>query len=224
MLTDFSIQNTQNRIAMAMKQRQPPLCGEVTLVAASKTQIPATIEAAIASGLRCFGENRVQEAMEKWPALKKAHPDVRLHLIGPLQTNKVPQAVALFDVIESVDRPGLAEALRKEEQKTGVQREYFIQVNTGEEPQKSGVFPRECAALHQHCLSLGLKVTGLMCIPPADAPYAPHFALMHTLSEKLGLSKRSMGMSNDFEAAIRLGATHVRLGSALFGERDSSGA
>jgi len=192
----------------------------VTLVGVSKVQPPERIEAALASGLRVFGENRVQEAAGRWESLRPLYPDLQLHLIGPLQTNKVKQAVALFDVIESVDRPRLAEALAAEMTRTGRQLPCFIQINTGEEPQKAGVLPADADAFIVRCRDeFGLQVVGLMCIPPADEEPSPHFALLAEMAKRHGLSGLSMGMSGDYEIAVRLGATHVRVGSAIFGTR-----
>ena len=191
----------------------------VTLIGASKTQPTAALEEAIALGLRDFGENRVQEAEGKWPALKAAYPDIRLHLIGPLQSNKAKEAVALFDVIQTIDRPKIADAVAQEIAKQGRQLTLLIQINIGEEPQKAGVLPTELPALLAHCRALSLPITGLMCVPPADKNPAPYFALLHQMAAKEGLSELSMGMSHDFETAIRLGATMVRIGTALFGER-----
>jgi len=194
--------------------------GSVNLVAVSKTVFDARIEAAIAAGQRIFGENRVQEAEAKWPALKARHPDLELHLIGPLQTNKAKDAVALFDVIETLDRPRLAEALAKAMAATGRRPQCLIQVNTGEEPQKAGIGPREADGFIADCRDrLGLPVVGLMCIPPADEPPAPHFALLADIAKRHRLDLLSMGMSGDFETAIELGASHVRVGSAIFGAR-----
>jgi pyridoxal phosphate enzyme (YggS family) len=178
------------------------------------------VEEAIASGQRVFGENRVQEALSKYPALRKAHPDIELHLIGPLQTNKVRDAVALFDVIQTVDRPKLAAALAMEMEKTGRQPRCFVQINTGEEPQKAGILPGEAdafiaAARETH----RLPVEGLMCIPPVDEEPALHFALLREIARRNGVASLSMGMSGDFEVAIRFGATHVRVGTAIFGVR-----
>jgi pyridoxal phosphate enzyme (YggS family) len=192
----------------------------VTLVAVSKTHDAAAVSAAIAAGQRVFGENRVQEAQAKYPALKAAHPDLVLHLIGPLQTNKVKDAVALFDVIESVDRPKLADALARELERTGRRLRCFIQVNTGEEPQKAGVLPATADAFIEECRERWrLRVEGLMCIPPLDQEPSPHFALLREIGGRHGLTELSMGMSADYEIAIRLGATHVRVGTAIFGER-----
>jgi PLP dependent protein len=192
----------------------------VQLVAVSKTQPAEEIVKLIAEGQRAFGENRVQEAAEKWPALRALHPDIKLHLIGHLQTNKAAQAVALFDAIESIDSDRLADALASEMKKQARALPCFIQVNTGAEPQKGGVLLDGLDALHRHCLAVGLDIKGLMCIPPAGDLPAPHFALLHKRATALGLNELSMGMSADFETAIRLGATQVRIGAALFGARD----
>jgi hypothetical protein len=191
----------------------------VTLVAVSKTMPVEAVAAAFAAGQRVFGENRVQEAAAKYPALKEAHPELRLHLIGPLQTNKVRDAVRLFDVIESVDREKLARALASEMDRTGRPLSCFVQVNVGEEPQKAGVLPEDADGLIARCRGLGLAVDGLMCIPPQDEPPAPYFALLRTIAERIGVAGLSMGMSGDYEMAIRLGATHVRIGTAIFGAR-----
>ncbi|RDD63248.1 YggS family pyridoxal phosphate-dependent enzyme [Ferruginivarius sediminum] len=193
---------------------------EVTLVAVSKQHDPARIQAAIDAGQRVFGENRVQEAQGKFPALKECHPDLELHLLGPLQSNKAEDAVALFDVIESVDRPKIARALAKEMDRQNRRPELFIQVNTGEEPQKAGVVPGELDALVHLCRDeLSLPVVGLMCIPPIEEEPAPHFALLAKLAAEHGFERLSMGMSHDFETAVKLGATHVRVGTAIFGQR-----
>ena len=193
---------------------------EVTLVAVSKTHPAAAIERAFACGQRVFGENRVQEAEVKYPGLKAAHPDIVLHLIGPLQTNKARLAVELFDVIETVDRPKLARALAKEMARVGRRPVCMVQVNTGEEPQKAGVPPREADALIALCRDeLGLPLEGLMCIPPHDEAPALHFALLREIAKRNGLPLLSMGMSGDFQTAIRYGATHVRVGTAIFGAR-----
>ncbi len=189
------------------------------LVAVSKTVDEAGIRAALAAGQLCFGENRVQEAQAKFPALKAEFPALELHLIGPLQTNKVKEAMALFDVIESLDRVKLADALAAERDKGAPCPRIFIQVNTGEEEQKAGVLPTDLAALLVHARGLQLPVEGLMCIPPAGDDAAPHFAFLMQRARDLGLSQLSMGMSSDFELAVKFGATHVRVGSAIFGER-----
>ena len=191
---------------------------DVTLIAVSKTHPAEVIELALAAGQRHFGENRVQEAEAKWPALKAKYPDVVLHLIGGLQTNKVRDALALFDVIHTVDRPRLAEAIARQGAEMNVRPPCFIQVNTGEEAQKGGVTPLETDAFVAECRGL-LDVAGLMCIPPADDPPAPHFALMKKFARRNGLSGLSMGMSGDYECAAEMGATHVRVGSAIFGAR-----
>lgn len=189
------------------------------LIAVSKGQPVAAIEAAIALGVQDFGENRVQEAHEKWPALLAAHPQVRLHLIGPLQTNKVKEAVALFHAIHTIDREKLADAVAAECAKQGRAVQCLIQVNTGEEPQKAGVAPQALAALVAHCRQIGLPICGLMCVPPAGQPPAPHFALLYKNARAYAMDELSMGMSGDFETAIRFGATMIRVGTALFGER-----
>ena len=209
----------QQRIAQAAAAAGRP-AGTVILVAVGKTHGAARIEEAIRAGQRVFGENRVQEAHGKFPALRAAHPDLTLHLIGPLQTNKVGDAVALFDVIETVDRPKLARALAKEMVRANRRLECFVQVNTGEEPQKAGVLPRETDAFVALARDeLSLPVTGLMCIPPLDEEPALHFALLAKIAARNGLRNLSMGMSGDFETAIRFGATHVRVGTAIFGDR-----
>ncbi|MBX9943264.1 MAG: YggS family pyridoxal phosphate-dependent enzyme [Reyranella sp.] len=197
----------------------------VTLVAVSKTHGADRIRELLEAGQRIFGENRVQEAQEKFPALKAAYPDLELHLIGPLQTNKVRDAVALFDVIESVDRERLAAALAKEMDRLGRRPACYVQVNTGEEPQKAGVAPADVDAFVAACRDTHkLPVVGLMCIPPADEEPALHFALLAKMAARNGLAKVSMGMSADYEIAVRLGATHVRVGSALFGARGALAA
>ena len=193
---------------------------DVTLVAVSKTKPAEAVAAAFAAGQRVFGENRVQEAQGKYPPLKAAHPELRLHLIGPLQTNKARDAVRLFDCIETLDRPKLAQALAKEMARQDRRPDCLVQVNTGEEPQKAGVAPQEAGALIRLARDeLSLPLRGLMCIPPADDNPAPHFALLRELARDENLPWLSMGMSGDFETAIRFGATHVRLGTAIFGAR-----
>ncbi|MBA1155222.1 YggS family pyridoxal phosphate-dependent enzyme [Microvirga mediterraneensis] len=192
----------------------------ITLVAVSKTFPAEAIEPVLAAGQRVFGENYVQEAKAKWPALRERYPDVELHMIGPLQSNKAKEAVELFDVIHTLDRPSLAEALAKEIAKQGRKPRLLVQVNTGEEPQKGGVIPTEIDAFLEACRGrYGLEIDGLMCIPPAEDPPSPHFALLNTIAKRHGLTWLSMGMSADFDAAIQLGATHVRVGSAIFGSR-----
>jgi len=193
---------------------------DTTLVAVSKTHGADRVRELLAVGQRVFGENRVQEAEEKFPALKAEYPDLELHLIGPLQTNKARDAVALFDVIQSVDRDRLAASLAKEMEKAGKRPACFIQVNTGEEPQKAGVLPADLDAFIATCRdTYKLPVVGLMCIPPVDEEPALHFALLTKMAARNGLKQVSMGMSADYETAVKLGATHVRVGSALFGSR-----
>jgi hypothetical protein len=192
----------------------------VTLVAVSKTFPAEAIEPVIEAGQRVFGENRVQEAKAKWPPLIEKHAGVALHLIGPLQSNKAKEAVALFDAIHSVDRASLCEALAKEIQKQGRSPALFVQVNTGAEPQKAGIVPEDADAFLKTCRdTYGLTIAGLMCIPPADEAPGPHFALLATIARRNGLALLSMGMSADFASAIAMGATHVRVGSAIFGGR-----
>ncbi|CCV04670.1 conserved hypothetical protein [Mesorhizobium metallidurans STM 2683] len=194
--------------------------GVVTLVAVSKTFDAADIRPVIEAGQRIFGENRVQEAQAKWPALKAAFPDIELHLIGPLQSNKAREAVALFDVIETVDREKIAAELTKEISRQGREPKLYVQVNTGSEPQKAGIEPREAVAFVTRCRKVhGLAIEGLMCIPPADENPGPHFALLEKLAREAGVEKLSMGMSGDYETAIAFGATSVRVGSAIFGAR-----
>ena len=192
----------------------------VTLIAVSKTFDAAAIAPVMAAGQRVFGENRVQEAKAKWPGLMSAYPDIALHLIGPLQSNKAREAVALFDAIHSVDRPSICEALAKEIDSQKRRPQLFVQLNTGEEPQKAGVAPAEADAFIASCREkYGLPISGLMCIPPVDDAPAPHFALTAKIAERNGLKGLSMGMSADFAIAIQFGATHVRVGSAIFGHR-----
>jgi len=193
---------------------------EVTLVAVSKTFPPEAIEPVIAAGQRVFGENRVQEAKSKWPALQAKHPGIVLHLIGPLQSNKAKEAVALFDAIHSVDRPSLCEALAKEIARQARTPLLFVEINTGAEAQKAGVLPQDADAFLDRCRAVyGLTVSGLMCIPPLEEAPGPHFALTAKIARRNGLKLLSMGMSADFATAIQLGATHVRVGSAIFGAR-----
>jgi pyridoxal phosphate enzyme (YggS family) len=192
----------------------------VTLIAVSKTFDAGAIAPVIEAGQRVFGENRVQEARAKWPALLSAYPSIALHLIGPLQSNKAKDAVALFDAIHSVDRPSICEALAKEINSQKRQPELFVQLNTGEEPQKAGVAPGEADAFIASCREkYGLQISGLMCIPPVNDAPAPHFALTAKIAARNGLKNLSMGMSADFATAIQFGATHVRVGSAIFGHR-----
>ncbi len=192
----------------------------VSLVAVSKIKPASAISAAIAAGQLIFGENKVQEAMDKWPALKAAHPHVRLHLIGPLQSNKARKAIELFDVIETVDRPKLARHLARIMTESGLVRPVFVQINTGEEAQKAGIPPNQADDFITLCRDqLGLRVEGLMCIPPAEEEPAMHFALLQKIAKRNGLAGLSMGMSADFETAIAFGASHVRVGTAIFGAR-----
>ncbi len=196
---------------------------EVNLVAVSKRQSIDKIREALAAGQRVFGENRVQEAQEHWgeSGLRSANPDMRLHLIGPLQSNKAREAVALFDVIQTLDREKIARKLATEMAEQGKDLPCFIQVNTGEELQKSGISPEDLVHFYSVCTNeCGLKIVGLMCIPPVDEPPALHFALLKKLADGLGLSQLSMGMSSDYERAVELGATHVRVGSGVFGARE----
>ncbi len=196
--------------------RQP----DVQLVAVSKTFPAEAILPVIEAGQRVFGENRVQEAQGKWPELKARYPDIELHLIGPLQSNKAADAVALFDVIETIDRPKIARAIAEEINRQGRRPRLFVQVNTGEEPQKAGVAPDETVDFVEMCReALGLEIAGLMCIPPVDEEPAIHFALLDKLAKDCKVEARSMGMSDDFETAIAFGATHVRVGSGIFGSR-----
>ena len=195
----------------------------VSLVAVSKTHPVEAVVEAIAAGQRIFGENRVQEAKAKFTGLKDTHPDLELHLLGPLQTNKVREAVALFDVIQTLDRPKLAEALAEEMARSGRRPNCLIEVNTGEEPQKAGIHPADLDEFLKDCRDrLGLPVIGLMCIPPVDEEPAMHFALLEQMARRAGLDVISMGMSGDYQSAIRFGATHVRVGTAIFGQRPSA--
>jgi pyridoxal phosphate enzyme (YggS family) len=196
--------------------------GSVTLVAVGKTHSAETLRRALAAGHRTFGENRVHEAEAKWPPLRREFPDLVLHLIGPLQRNKVRRALRLFDVIETVDRPELARAIAEAAREEGRSPQVFIQVNTGEEPQKAGVHPEEADALVHACRNeLALAVRGLMCIPPINEEPSLYFALLREIARRNGLHELSMGMSGDFEVAVRFGATHVRIGTAIFGARSA---
>jgi pyridoxal phosphate enzyme (YggS family) len=221
-LAGLSAVRKQIERACAESGRDP---AGVTLVAVAKTFGPDAIEPVIAAGQRVFGENRVQEAKAKWPALTAAHPGIELHMIGPLQSNKVREAVALFDAIHSVDRPSLCEALAKELARTARRPLLLVEINTGAEPQKAGVLPQDADAFLMRCRDQhGLVISGLMCIPPHDEAPAPHFALTAKIARRNGLKLLSMGMSADFAVAIAMGATHVRVGTAIFGGRPSAPA
>jgi len=216
------IAEVRSRIAAAAEAagRDP---SSVNLIAVTKTFAADDIAPVIDAGHRVFGENRVQEAKAKWPALRERYPGIELHLIGPLQSNKAKEAVQLFDAIHTIDRPKIAEAVAQETAKQGKRLQLFIQVNTGEEPQKAGAIPAETAALLEYCRSnLNLDIAGLMCIPPQDEEAGVHFAFLAKIAEELGLARLSMGMSADFETAIAFGATHVRVGSQIFGERPAN--
>jgi pyridoxal phosphate enzyme (YggS family) len=218
-----ALAHVQAEIAAACREagRAP---SSVTLVAVSKTFPAEAIEPVILAGQRVFGENRVQEAKAKWPGLRETHPGIALHLIGPLQSNKAKEAVALFDAIHSVDRPSIAEALAKEIAKQGRHPELFVEINTGEEPQKAGVVPQDADAFLTDCRDKhGLTISGLMCIPPFEEAPGPHFALTAKIAARNGLKLLSMGMSADFATAVAFGATHVRVGSAIFGARPAHG-
>lgn len=220
-MTDASERLEQVRAGIA---RAAKLAGrspdDVTLVAVSKTHPPEAIEPLIEAGQIHFGENRIQEAQGKWPALRERHGDVRLHLIGRLQSNKAEDAVALFDLIHSVDRPSLVEALAKAMDRSGRRPDCFLQVNIGDEPQKGGCPVADLPVLIDAARTAALPVTGLMCIPPADLEPAPYFALLAKLARRHDVTGLSMGMSGDYETAVMVGATHVRVGTALFGERE----
>ena len=215
----MSLSEISERIARAEANagRAP---GSVSLVAVSKVQPPERVEAVLDAGHRLFGENRVQEAADRWPPFQERYDGISLHLVGPLQTNKARQAMEMFDAIHSLDRPRLARTLARLAQETGGCPDLFVQVNTGEEPQKAGVLPADADAFVAKCRALELPVQGLMCIPPVDEEPSLHFALLAKIAERNGLGGLSMGMSGDFERAIALGATHVRVGSAIFGARD----
>ena len=205
---------------LAQAKREFAAPQPITVVAVSKTFGPEEIEAAIAAGQKVFGENRVQEAKAKWPALREAHPDIELHLIGPLQSNKAKEAVALFDAIHTVDRPSICAALAKEMEKQNKRPTLFVEINTGAEPQKAGVLPQHAYDFLRACREdYGLTISGLMCIPPIDEAPAPHFALTAKIARRHGLKLLSMGMSADFPTAVQFGATHLRIGTAIFGER-----
>ena len=212
------LEDVSARLAHAARLagREP---GEVTLIAVSKTQRAEAVEALIEAGQRDFGENRVQEALAKWPALRARHPDLRLHLIGQLQSNKAEEAVGLFDSIHSVDRPSLVDALAKAMAKSGRRPDCFVQVNIGDEEQKGGCPVADLPALLARAHAHALPIAGLMCIPPAEVEPAPYFALLAKLARRHDVTGLSMGMSSDYESAVMIGATHVRIGTALFGER-----
>lgn len=215
----MSLADIQARIARAARGAGRD-AGSVRLIAVSKMQPDARVEAVLKEGHRTFGENRVQEAAAKWPGFRERYDGIDLHIIGPLQTNKARQAMGLAQAIHSVDRPKLAKAIARIAQEDGMCPELFVQVNTGEEPQKAGVLPDEADGFVEDCRAMDLPVSGLMCIPPVDEEPSLHFALLAKIAERNGLSGLSMGMSSDFERAIALGATHVRVGSAIFGARD----
>jgi len=214
-----SLEEIKARIAKA-EAEAGRAAGSVTLIAVSKTQPNERVEEVLKAGHRIFGENRVQEAAGKWPMFRERYDGIELHLIGPLQTNKARQAMELAQAIHSVDRPKLAETLARLAQERGACPDLFIQVNTGEEPQKAGIAPADVDAFVAECLGLDLPVRGLMCIPPVEEEPSMHFALLAKMAARNGLDGLSMGMSGDFEKAISFGATHVRVGSAIFGARD----
>lgn len=219
MTVEQRLAEVQGRIKAAEKTAGRSL-GEAQLVAVSKTFEVEDIRPVIAAGQRIFGENRVQESQAKWPILKQETSDIELHLIGPLQSNKAAEAVALFDVIETVDREKIAAALAREMTSQGRKPRLYVQVNIGLEPQKAGIVPKDTAAFLRYCREdLSLAIEGLMCIPPADDHPGPYFALLRKLAEENGIAKLSMGMSGDFETAVQFGATSVRVGSAIFGAR-----
>lgn len=216
----MSLQDITSRIAKA-ESLADRAAGAAKLIAVSKRQPDARVAEVLAAGHRVFGENQVQEAAGKWPAFRDTYPDAEVHLLGPLQTNKARQALGLFDTIHSLDRPKLAKSLARIAQEEGRCPSLFIQVNTGEEPQKSGILPADLDGFVKECAALDLPVIGLMCIPPIDEEPSLHFALLAKMAARNGLEGLSMGMSADFERAVALGATHVRVGSAIFGARDS---
>ncbi|MFT5181784.1 MAG: pyridoxal phosphate enzyme (YggS family) [Alphaproteobacteria bacterium] len=213
-----NIANVSQRIAAAAQAADRDVA-DITLIAVSKGQVDTRLDDALAAGQLVFGENRVQEAQDHWAPRRAGRTGLELHLIGPLQTNKVRDAVALFDVIQTVDRPKLVDRLVAAFDKSGVARDCFVQINTGEEAQKAGIWPEAADEFIAYCRTAGLPVVGLMCIPPLSEAPAPHFALLRTIAERNGVSVLSMGMSADFETAISLGATHVRVGTGVFGAR-----
>ena len=216
----MSLQEIKDRAARAAEDagRTPQ---DVKLIAVSKVQPNERVEAVLNEGHRCFGENRVQEAVGKWPDFRERFDGIDLHLIGPLQTNKARQAFELFQTIHTLDRPKLAKTFARLAQETGHCPDMFVQINTGEEPQKAGVLPQDADGFINECLALDLPVRGVMCIPPVDEEASLHFALLAKIAERNGLSGLSMGMSSDFEKAISFGATHIRVGSAIFGAREA---
>lgn len=234
----FAAVHALKKEVSVIQQEYPFLAAAPKLMGVSKGQPAPMIEEAIQAGLLLYGENRVQEAKEKWPALRRKYPKVELHLIGPLQTNKVKEALALFDVIQTIDRPKLALAIAKELENWRIEElkkkdnssvpqflnssipHFYIQVNTGKEPQKAGVIPEEADDLIYLCRQLQLPVAGLMCVPPTGQPPAPHFALLREIAKRHNLPELSMGMSGDYKTAIRMGSTCVRVGTAIFGERE----
>ncbi|KAB7614473.1 YggS family pyridoxal phosphate-dependent enzyme [Amylibacter sp. SFDW26] len=215
----MSLNEIKTRILKAEETAKRP-AGSTQLIAVSKVQPNERVHAVLQQGHRLFGENKVQESEGKWPDFKQEFPDAKVHLIGPLQTNKVKNAVALFDAIHAVDRPKLANKLASEIQTQGKAPDMFIQVNTGEEPQKAGILPADADAFIKECIAMELPIIGLMVIPPVNEESSLHFTLLRKIAERNGLTGLSMGMSGDFERAVALGATHVRVGSAIFGERD----
>ena len=219
----MSLLEIKNRVRQTEEQFAK-VVGGTKIIAVSKVQPNEKVKAVLDSGHRVFGENRIQEAQSKWPDFKKQYHDVELHIIGPLQTNKARAAMELADSIHTVDRPKLSKTIARIAQEIGKCPELFVQVNTGEEEQKSGVLPKETEVFVKECLGMDLPIKGLMCIPPIDEEASLHFALLRNISENCGLKYLSMGMSGDFEKAISFGATHIRVGSAIFGDRVKSQA
>ena len=219
----MSLSEIKNRVRKTEEQFSKTI-GGTKIIAVSKVQPNERVKAVLESGHRVFGENRVQEAQSKWPEFKKQYHDVELHIIGPLQTNKARAAMELADSIHTIDRPKLSKYVARIAQEMGKCPELFVQVNTGEEEQKSGVLPRETESFVKECLGMDLPVKGLMCIPPINEEASLHFALLKNIAENCGLKYLSMGMSSDFEKAISFGATHIRVGSAIFGDRVKSQA
>ena len=217
----MSLKEVKNQVRQAEIEFSR-VVGSINLIAVSKVQPNERIEAVLEQGHRIFGENRIQEAQSKWPNFKQQYSNVELHIIGPLQTNKTRTAMELADCIHTLDRTKLATTMARIAQELGKCPELFVQVNTGDEPQKSGVSPKETQAFVKECLDMDLPVKGLMCIPPVNEEASLHFALLKNIAEDCGLSDLSMGMSSDFEKAISFGATHVRVGSAIFGDRVKS--